>query len=240
LLEVREYQATLGAGGRRLRIAVVGDFHLGYYRHRDWVEKIVIKINAADPDVVVLTGDFVSNAAGLDGLAPLKDLRSRFGSFAVLGNHDYRIGAVDVRRAIEGYNVEVLTNESVALDLGGQAVRLIGLDDLTYGRPLWMSALEDVAPDDVTILAVHNPDAAREAEVRGLDLVLAGHTHCGQVRLPFVGPVPQLPTTLGREFDCGLFTFGPTQLFITRGVGETGARARLFNRPEISVVDVAL
>lgn len=239
LLAVRMYPPlTLGDSGRKLRLAVISDTHLGYYKHRAWAEKVVAKTNAAKPDLIILAGDLVSGSAGLDDLPAFAGFRSTYGVFAVLGNWDYRVGAVDVRKAVEGYTVEVLTNESAPIAVGGRTVRLIGLDDLTLGAPDWDRAFAEAKPGEIKIVAVHNPDGSRQAEVAGADLVLAGHTHCGQIRLPFLGPVPPLPTTLGRHFDCGYFPFGQTRLFITPGVGESGPRSRLFDAPEISVLDL--
>lgn len=240
ILTVRSYPLVIGESGKHLRLAVISDLHLGVYRQADWTAKVVKKINALRPDVVVLAGDLVSAPAGLAGLAPLRDLQTRFGVYAVLGNHDYRAGAVDVRKAIESYDVEVLTNESQPIAVDGQLVRLAGLDDLLYGAPDWPAALAARQPGEKIILAVHSPDAVTQAEVEGIDLVVAGHTHCGQVRLPIIGPVPRIPTELGRRYDCGAFAFGQTHIFITPGAGESGARARLFNPPEISLLDITL
>lgn len=239
MLVVRRHDVALGKGGRSLTIALISDTHLGQYRHAEWLEKVVAKANALDPDVVALAGDLASTPAGVRELGALTTLRPRLGAYAVLGNWDYRAGAVDARRAIEaGGVVEVLTNESVRLDVPGGSVRLAGLDDVRYGTPDIDAALAENAAADVTLLLAHNPDAATLAESRGVDLVLAGHTHAGQVRLPGVGPVPKLPTRLGRRYDKGFFPIGPTTLFITPGVGESGVRARLFNPPEISFIRI--
>ena len=239
LLRTKSYATSIGSGsGRTLSIAVVSDLHLGIYRHADWTERVVNAVNSMKPDVVILAGDLVSTAAGMEALAPLRGLSAPYGSFAVLGNWDYRVGAVDVRNRIESYGVEVLTDESVDLQVAGPDIRLIGLDDFRYGKPNWDKAVAGIPTDALTIVAVHNPDFAPEAEVRDIDLVLAGHTHCGQVRLPVVGAVPRLPTHIGRRFDCGVFDYGPTRLFITPGAGESGPRARLFNPPEVSLLKV--
>lgn len=238
LLVTREYATRIGDGSRTLRIAVISDLHLGFYKHASWAERVVRKVNAAKPDLVLLAGDNVSNAAGMQELAPLAGLRSTYGTFAALGNWDYGVGAVDVRRAIENYAVEVLTNESVALDVDGKTVRLLGLDDLWYGTPDWDKALADRKDGEPTILLVHEPDFALPAEWHGIDLTVVGHTHAGQVRLPAIGSVPPLPTRLGRHFDEGLFPVGPSTLFITPGVGESGPRARLFDPPEVSILTV--
>ncbi len=238
LLVTREYAVHVGDGSRMLRIAVVSDTHLGYHHHEAWLRRVVHATNAVEPDLVLLAGDFVSNAAGMEQLAPLRDLRSEYGTFAVLGNWDYRVGAVDVRHAIERYGVEVLTNESIVLEVDGEPLRLIGLDDLWYGAPDWDAALTERKEGEATVLLAHEPDFVRAAEVHNIDLVVAGHTHGGQIRLPFIGPVGPLPTTLGRSFDQGLFSVGPTTLFITPGVGTSGTRARLFAPPEISLLTI--
>jgi hypothetical protein len=238
LLKTSNYEVKLGDTGREFTVAVVGDTHLGVYKGETWLKKVVERTNALQPDVVLLNGDIVASAAGLKQLAPLKDLRGKFGVFATLGNFEYRVGAVDARRAIESYGVEMLTNESVALSLDGdRSIRLLGIDDIKYGRPDWDAVMSEVEPDSIKILASHNPDAVSAAENRGIDLVLSAHTHGGQVRLPFFGPL-MLPTHIGRQFDRGLFAYGNTYLFITPGVGESGPRARLFCPPEISLVRI--
>ena len=85
---------------------------------------------------------------------------------------------------------------------------------------------------------MHNPDPADRAEYNGVDLMISGHTHGGQVRLPFIGPSVPLPTTLGQQYDQGFFPYGKMSLFITSGVGESTVRARLFNPPEIVQLEV--
>ena len=239
LLMVRRYETGAGSGGEKLSIAVVSDLHLGVYKGRAWAERVVRRTNDQNPDVILLAGDFVSNSAGLDALEPLRGLKAKYGVYAVLGNIDYEVGAVDIRQRIESYGVEVLTNESIRLGDSGREARLIGLDDLKYGKPDWEAALAGVPAEALTILAAHNPDAVQRAETAGLDIVIAGHTHGGQIRLPFIGPLTRLPTHIGQRFDRGLFDHGPVRLLISPGAGETGARARLFCPPEISVLEVS-
>lgn len=238
MLVTRTYPVSLSDGDAELRVAVVSDLHLGLFKHEYWTRRVVREINGTAPDLVILAGDFVSAKSGMENFAPLGEISAKHGVFAVLGNWDFRVGAVDVRHAIERYGVEVLTNESVGLDVGDQMVRLIGIDDIKNGLPDWEASLEGTEDSDVTILASHNPDAAPVAEYNGIDLVISGHTHGGQVRLPLLGAVPPLPTVIDPSFDKGLFWFGPTRLFITPGVGEVLVRARLFNPPEVSVLDI--
>lgn len=239
-LDVVRYDIVLGEDAKTLRIALLSDMHFGTFRHADWAQMLVDTVNAQEPDIVVLAGDLTSNVAGMSAFTLFAGFESTYGTYAVLGNTDYRVGAVDVRQRVESFGVEVLTNESVGIDVDGTMVRLIGIDDLWYGTPDWDQAIIEVEEGDVTIVASHNPDAAPTAEFYGLDLVLAGHTHGGQIRLPYIGAVAKLPITIDQRFDEGLFSVGPTQMFITSGAGESGTRARLFNPPEIAILDIVL
>ncbi|MFH2062763.1 MAG: metallophosphoesterase [bacterium] len=236
-LVVRRQAVTVGPGDSHLSLAIISDSHLGLYRHADWLRRVVERINGLEPDAVLVLGDIADGEDGLGDLFPFRSLRSRYGTFAVLGNTDYRVGAVDVRRAVEGQSVEVLTNESVRL--GDDGPFLVGLDDIWYGTPDWREAFRGLPEDAAVILAVHNPDPANQAEYYGVDLMLSGHTHGGQVRLPFVGPVVPLPILIDQRYDRGLFPYGPMDLFITSGVGESTVRARLLDPPEIVLLDIA-
>jgi len=236
MLVVREQPVAIDAGDASLNVVVVSDLHLGRYRDAAWTRRVVRRINTLQPDVVILLGDLVDGRSGHHDLAPLAELQTRLGTYAVLGNTDYKQGAVDIRHAVERYNVEVLTNEWVRLGEDGPV--LAGLDDIWFGQPDWEQALADIPEDVPVILAVHNPDEANRAEFHGVDLMLSGHTHGGQIRLPLIGPVVSPPTTLGRHYDRGMFAYGAMNMFITSGAGESGVRARLFNPPEIVRLDV--
>ena len=248
ILTVKPYAIDLDTGTRTLRIALISDLHLGPYKGAEWSAKVAARINTLSPDLVIIDGDIVTIPAGIDELAPLKNIRAKFGVYAILGNWDYRVGAVDVRKQLGSYGIKMLVNRSVPIDVpidlpsanGQKSIRLIGMDDYWFGKPDWKKALAEVPADAVTLVAVHNPDIIGEAELRGIDLVLAGHTHGGQIRLPWIGAVPQISLVYGNRFDHGLFTVGRTRLFITPGVGESGARARLFSTPEISFVTLTL
>lgn len=237
LLTVERQSLLLGDSGRHLRLALVSDTHLGRYRHDDWVERLVAELNEIEPDVIVILGDIADSSRGLKSLRPWGAARSTYGTYAVLGNSDYSAGAVDVRREIERHRVEVMTNESFAL--GDSGVRLVGLDDLWHGAPDWDRAFSEVGQDDLVVVASHNPDAASRAEYYGADLTVAGHTHAGQIRLPLVGPLAEIPTELGRRYDRGTFDFGAMTLFVTSGAGESGPRARLGVPPEIAVLEIS-
>lgn len=238
-----------------IRIALISDLHLGLYKKADFAEKVVQKVNALSPDIILLAGDFLyGEEAHPEYLAPFKNLRSRYGSFAILGNHDYEEDFEDmpnfsyegnervagIVRVLSGASIKVLRNEAVHITMDGPHPLLLGgVDELWTARADVFKTFKQY-PQNVgpKILLAHNPDIIHDAEKAGVDLVLAGHTHGGQIRLPFFGPLPELPTELGKKYDRGLFTFGKTQLFITSGAGESGPRARLFVPPEIALLEV--
>lgn len=237
-LTVRPYGITLGDTGRSLKVAVISDTHLGGYREESWARRLVDTVNSLQPDLVLLDGDLVSSPVGIKELAPFRGFRSKYGTYAALGNWDYRAGAVDVRKALGSLGIPVVTNRSYPIGEGETPLRLVGLDDFQFGQPDWDKAIAEVPADALTVFLGHNPDFAPQAELHGIDLLVSGHTHCGQIRLPLIGAVGPLPTHIGRRFDCGLFAYGQLRLFITAGAGESGPRARLFDPPEIAVLNL--
>ena len=221
-------------------IALLSDTHFGFFQGRTWADRLTTKIQSLSPDAIVFGGDLVSNEAGLEALPAFKNLNAPLGKYTILGNWDYHIGAVDVRKRMGSQGVKTLVNRAVPLAATPDATSLylVGLDDLFYGTTDWSKALASVPPGAPWIAAVHEPEGALWASHFGARLVLSGHTHGGQVRLPFIGAIATPRSILGRAFDKGLFKFFGTQLFITSGTGETGPRARLFNPPEIVLLKI--
>lgn len=220
-----------------IRVAVISDMHLGPYHGEEWARRIVLAAMNAHPDLILLAGDFIAygpEEAPL--LTPLKELAAPLGVYAVLGNHDYAHEADEaVAAELEKGGITVLKNSSRVLSVGKKTLALVGLSDIWFAGDL-PAALEGVSEDVPTILLAHNPDAVLLPEALRADLVVAGHTHGGQIRLPFLGPVPPIPDKLGRAYDRGLFSYKNQPLFITSGVGTTGPRARLYNPPVIDLL----
>lgn len=240
LLVVRETTIALAdQPTETLKVAVVSDLHLGPYKGEEWARRVTAAVNAQQPDLILLAGDFIFNdASQANKLEPLKDLKAPLGVYAVTGNHEYEFNAAPfVVSALERLGVTVLENERTTIDVHGRAIVLAGVSDLwNDGNPY--RTLAGVEPEETVILLVHNPDVILSPNVGLADLIISGHTHGGQIRLPWVGPVPQIPNALGRAFDRGYF---PQQhLFITSGVSEMGPRARLFNPPEIAVLNLSI
>ncbi|MBI4714171.1 metallophosphoesterase [Candidatus Uhrbacteria bacterium] len=222
-----------------IRAAVLSDIHVGPFKKADWVSKVVKTVRETHPDVVFILGDFVvKSAADVQWLEPLSKLKAPYGVYAVTGNHEYDANASDeVISALESFGIEVIENETLNLEIKGKTIRLAGVSDIWFEGDV-TKTMQNVSEDDATILLAHNPDVVLFDDSRLADLVLAAHTHGGQIRLPLIGPVPALPTKLGREFDEGWFEYNNQPLFITSGVGETGTRARFFNLPEIVEMEI--
>ncbi len=220
-----------------LRVAHLSDIHHGLYTKLEEVERAVELVNRMEPDLVALTGDFVSNSPNY--IRPvaraLGKLRAKEGVFAVLGNHDYRVGAECVSAALEANGVEVLRNRHVTLARNGSRLTLAGVDDLRYNADDLRRALRGAAPDAPTILLCHNPAVLPLAAARGIDLVLAGHTHGGQV------DAPRLRALLSAHgvrlpWAHGLDRVGETQIYISRGIGTVLVPVRLRCPAEIPVL----
>lgn len=242
-----------------IRAAVISDLHVGRYKKDGWANRVADEIMRLSPDVIFMAGDFVfDDAYQAKFLYPLAKLKAKYGVFAILGNHDYGndkkaddgsvyIDTTDTERvdaitqALQQAGIKILVNSGEKISVDGAPVYILGTDELWTRRANVKKAIESFGTTTApypNILLTHNPDIVKTAQAEGLNLVIAGHTHGGQIRLPWIGPVPPIPDRLGRKYDRGLFEFGKTQLFITSGLGEIGPRARLFNPPEIALLDI--
>ena len=230
--------ALNSAPARTLRAALVSDIHFGPYKGKEWGERIVSSVNAANPDVIFLDGDFVAGSpVDAEAIVSLAGLKAPYGVFAVTGNHDYDQGAKpEVVRALQEIGVTVLENRQAVLNVDGKELVVAGISDI-WNDASPAVALEGLVREQTVILLSHNPDVLLETSVRlpeVADLILSGHTHGGQIRLPWLGSVPEIPSRLGRAFDRGFFAANAEHpsIFITSGAGETGPRARFFVPPE--------
>lgn len=222
----------------KLKAAVVSDIHIGPYKNIRWVEQVVERVNEEEPEIIFLLGDYVLEAHNLNHLDVLKDLQAKYGVYAIIGNHDYKDGDVEeIIFLFESLNITVLQNESMVISLEDNSFVLAGVDDLFFEGDI-NKTFEGIDGDQEVILLSHNPDAILETDSSKTDLILAGHTHGGQIRLPFIGPIPELPDELGRDYDKGLFQKNDQWLYITGGVGESGPRARLFMPPGFSILNI--
>jgi len=202
-----------------LRVVQISDIHHGLFLPREWLAEAVQQTNRLRADMVVLTGDFVTySRANIESAAEiLSRLRARYGVLAVLGNHDFRVGAEAVTSALRRRHIEVLRNQHVTVHFGGTSLYVAGVDDYGYGADV-RRAVRGIPRDAATILLAHNPRIIHLASRHGVSLVLSGHTHGGQVNLPLLGTVyGRSPERL--RYKIGWDRLGPTQIYVSRGIG---------------------
>lgn len=229
--------ANLPAAWDGVRIAQITDIHIGRNSSLDHARQIVDMCNDLQPDITVLTGDLVSRADAITRalVEVLRDLRAGIGKFAVLGNHDYWTNAHMVIASLESAGIDLLTNKHRILTRKGQKLCIAGVDDLYSNNADVVKALAGVDPKVCRILLCHNPDYAEmlPPEPR-VDLMLAGHTHGGQVNLPILGPII-LPIE-HKKYAQGLVAGPRCPVFISRGLGMVTIPVRFNCRPELPLI----
>jgi predicted MPP superfamily phosphohydrolase len=202
-----------------LRIVQISDIHHGLFLPKEWLSEAVRQANRLNPDIIALTGDFVTYSRRMIGPAAelLGRLRARYGVYAVLGNHDFRVDPGAVTQALRGQGIDVLRNRHVSLRFGSKSIYLVGVDDYGYGADL-RRAIRGVPSDAATVLLAHNPRVIHLASRHNVSLVLSGHTHGGQVNLPLLGTVyGRSPERL--RYKIGWDRMGATQIYVSRGIG---------------------
>jgi predicted MPP superfamily phosphohydrolase len=221
-----------------LRLVAVSDLHLSPWRP-SYVQarQAVARANAERPDLVVLLGDYVNTPASIeDAAALLGQLRAPLGVYAVLGNHDHWNGASAVTRALSARKITVLNNRTVVIRKGGQPFCLAGMDDPGPTNPSFRTLFEGAVPGIPLLLLVHNPEMVLWPPLQRADLVLAGHTHGGQIWLAGRYLTPM--SDFNHRHLAGLFREGHPWLFVTRGACLGHAPPRWYCPPEIAVLEL--
>lgn len=227
-----------------MRIAQLSDIHFSAYMTSSHLNAVVELTNAQKPDLVLLTGDFVTatHRRHRNGRAEqawpcasvLRRIESPMGIFAVLGNHDHYTNADVVSEALSaGSRIQVLRNRAVAFERNGARLWLAGVDDVIACQAKPEDALRGVPRQECTVVAVHEPDFADEMRKFPVDLQISGHSHGGQIRLPGVGALYLPPGA--RKYPMGHYSFGEFQLYTNRGIGVIDLPMRFLCPPEITV-----
>jgi len=226
------------------RIALISDIHFDEYTEPSFVRRVIGHVNSLVPDMVLITGDFISNTPlGHDFaygamfrcadvlreiVCPLR--------FGVMGNHDSILGPPNIHDALATASIPLLFNQYVPIERDGQRLWLAGVADAVTNVPDLELAIP-ARPDGPVLLMCHAPDYADNvvAHPRGplVDFMISGHSHGGQVRLPFVGALHT--PSWGQKYVEGLFRFGGMQLYVNRGIGTVGVPFRLNCPPEITL-----
>ncbi|AQR74898.1 metallophosphoesterase [Sphingomonas sp. LM7] len=224
------------AGAPPIRLVLLSDMHIGTAAMGpDRLARIVEQINALSPDIVLIAGDFIFGHApgsaarlGEPMVAPLSRLRARLGVVAALGNHDHWTGADTVRALLRRAGVTVVDNSAIAR--GPLALGVAG-DDFT-GRADLAATIKAVRRlPGARLILTHSPDIA-PALPSDIALLLAGHTHCGQVVLPLLGPISEV-SRYGARYRCGVRREGGRTVVVTAGLGTSGGPFRLGAPPDI-------
>jgi predicted MPP superfamily phosphohydrolase len=223
------------------RVAILADFHHGPYAPLPYIAHAVDMANGLGADLVLLGGDYPHR--GLQFIAPcvreLGRLRAPLGVYAVLGNHDHYDDAQPVvSAALWEAGISELTNRGRWIETGGEKLWLCGVDDYWRGVQDLPAALAGATKEDAVILLSHNPDYVEEIHDERVGLVLSGHTHGGQVRLPILG-APVVPSIYGQKYASGLVQGPVAKVFVTRGIGTITPPLRLFCKPEIVLITLA-
>ena len=254
----------LPAGLEGLRILHVADTH--FPRNRESLPRFLDAAASLDYDIVFATGDYADTTRGWPVVAEaFRRLEPKLGIYAVIGGHERYAPAPPITEALrllrlfrrgrkrrlvdptplvqqlEAAGVRVLINASTTLEIGGEAVRLIGIDDAYLG----LDDLEATTkprgtpePAAFTILLSHSPDGVPLATTAAIPLALSGHTHGGQIRVPFYGAPVRHARAVDRRQAAGLMRIGGTQVYVSRGFGTTGLPLRFACRPELGVVEL--
>jgi uncharacterized protein len=217
-----------------LTILHITDLHLCGVPDREFYEHVLDRCATEPADLLVITGDILDSDAHYHWIAPLlRRLRWRLAAFAILGNHDCWLDVPRLEKEIESTGIELLGGKWKQFDVRGEPLLVIG-NEVPWGRP---------APDLSACPAAgfrlglsHSPDTLPWAKANHIDLMLAGHNHGGQVRLPGLGPV-LVPSKFSRRYDCGTFFEAPTLMYVSRGLGGTYP-LRWNCRPEVTRVVV--
>ncbi len=226
------------------RIAQVSDLHYDEYTEPWFVHRVIDHVNALAPDLVLLTGDYISFAplpksfvlGAMHRCAQTLAAIACPQRFAVMGNHDSFLGAPTISPILAAVDIPLLVNQHVPIERAGQRLWLAGIHDPVSNIPDLDAAIP-AQPDGPVLLMSHGPDYADTvaAHPRGplVDLMLSGHSHGGQIRLPFVGAL-HTPDG-GQKYVEGLFQIGGMQLYVNRGIGTVGLPLRLNCPPEITL-----
>ncbi|MFK4898934.1 metallophosphoesterase [Lactococcus petauri] len=231
----------VGTGNPQLKVVQISDIHLSqYYTEKD-LKQVVDKINYQSPDVVVFTGDLFDNYTQYTGdvsnvIAILSEIKGSMGKYAVWGNHDYGGGAVrSYKTVMEESGFHIFENDGITLTLSHKKIFIGGMDDGLLGNPSIKDMLSYREKADYSLVLAHEPDLAEDLVNTGTQLILSGHSHGEQVKLP----MNLFNHSLSSKYTKGLYNLDSgTKLYVNRGLGTTRLPMRFGATPEISVFEI--
>lgn len=229
------------------KIAHVSDLHNAVFGRKN--EKLLSLIRAAEPDIIAITGDLIdSRHTDIDSALAFVEAAAEIAPvYYVTGNHESRLDFDAIEPRLIAAGARMLRNEAEYIEHGGERIRLAGIDDPSFIRT-GGTAEERAAAEleqlgdgggTFTVLLAHRPELVEVYAGYGAGLVLSGHAHGGQVRLPLLGGLYAPGQGLLPEYDSGLYSLGETQMVVSRGLGNSVAPLRVNNRPELVIVTLS-
>jgi uncharacterized protein len=232
--EVRELTLPFG---RTVRVVQLSDIHAGVYMTRAEMRRYADQVAALEPDLFVLTGDYISNSMKFlpDCVEEMARVRARYGTFAIMGNHERWFGQQhDILAMFRQHRITFLLNAHRVIHTEQGALAVAGIDDLMSGYPDLAGALRGLDATLPTILLSHRPEIFPLAAARGVPLTLSGHYHGGQIKLGLPGLNLSLADLL-TPYSEGLYRIKNSHLYVSRGIGTTFTPIRLNARPEVTL-----
>lgn len=234
--------AALPSGFDGVRLIQFSDTHIGYQYTMDQLKKLITRINGLNPDMIVFTGDLLDDPRHFTEktrlISMLSKLNAPQGKFAVYGNHDHGGYGSDLYKQImeqSGFTLLLNTSANIKL-LDGSSIWIAGIDDAMLGKPDLNASMVEIPKNSYTILLSHAPDKAEEAAQYPIQMQLSGHSHGGQIQIPFYGPLVTPP--FAEKFVEGFYTVGRNSgliLYVNRGLGTTRLPFRFLSQPELAI-----
>lgn len=240
-----------------IKIAFVSDIQIGNHKKTAWTEKLVSAIQKEQPDMVILGGDLIDNEGAFEDesvyLEPLQKITATYPVYYILGNHEYGIGSNVKEKPrlhygnrsqllinrMEKIGAKLLRNNLVCPTIQKNTICIFGIDEI-WTKNINFNELKNLPANTTLIFTTHNPDGIKlwPAEQKKPTITLAGHSHGGQVYLPFFGPIADPVITLNKKYFKGLNNYEGSPIFTSVGAGESGGPIRFLVPPEISIINL--
>jgi hypothetical protein len=242
-LEVNHYIFETEKLEKPIRVAVIADLHSRLYGKEQ--QELITAINEQKPDIIAMVGDIADDRTPHIGtIKLLEGIADRYPCFYVVGNHEVRNGrGASIKEMFRSYGVVVLDGKNAVVEINGQLLNICGTDDLRIGMTRWERQLEaafDEIDDSLfTLFLLHRPERFRQVSNYSFDLLLAGHAHGGQWRLPNILDGLYSPQQgLFPKYTSGFYTYGGRTMLVSRGLALNTIVPRIYNPPELVILDI--